>query len=126
MRRLTATSLALVLVACSSAIEPTPTVPRPTATPNLNWLTDARQERLADAVETLRIKHGWAAGGVFRWNADESVLQEFSRPDGTAAFSFVSEPELRPAVVMYVEAAVKASGSYREHLSAASFCYVPE
>jgi hypothetical protein len=65
-------------------------------------------------------------GCVFRWNADESILQEFERPDGIARFWFASEPELRPAAVMYVEGAEKATGSYREYLSAASLCYVPE
>ncbi len=67
------------------------------------WLTEERQERLADTVTTLAKEHDWAAGCVFRWTADEAVVDEFTRPEGTAAYSFVNDPELRPAVVVYVE-----------------------
>ena len=107
------------------------TIPTPTrvatSTPSLRWLTIERQERLADTVLTLSKEHGWAAGCVFRYNADETMFEEFSRPAGTAAYSFVNDSELRPAVVLYVEGATKASGNYREHIpDAVSFCYVAE
>ena len=93
----------------------------------MRWLTIERQERLADTVATLSKEHGWAAGCVFRSNADETIIDEFARPAGIAAYSFVNDFELRPAVVLYVEGATKASGSYREHIpDALSFCYVPE
>jgi hypothetical protein len=118
-----------VLAACSDggpAIEPTPTT-RATSTPSLSWLTVARQERVADTVESIREEHGRAAGCVFRYNADETIFDEFARPEGTAAYSFVVDTDLAPAVVLFVEGDVKASGSYREHIpDAVSFCYVPE
>jgi hypothetical protein len=107
-------------------VERAPTV-HLTSTPSLSWLTVERQERLADTVESIRERHGWAAGCVFRYNADESIFDEFERPSGTAAYSFVTDPELRPAVVLFVEDATKGSGSYREHIpDAVSFCYVAE
>jgi len=56
-----------------------------TLTPRLDWLTLDRQERLADTVSTIAKQHGWAAGCVFRYNADESVLDQFARPEGRAA-----------------------------------------
>jgi hypothetical protein len=93
----------------------------------LSWLTTERQERLADTVETVREEHGWAAGCVCRYHADETIFDEFERPVGTAAYSFVSDPALAPAVVLFVEGDVRASGSYREHIpDAVSLCYVPD
>ena len=71
--------------------------------------------------------HGWAAGCVFRYTADETILDEFARPTGTSAYSFVNDANLAPAVVLFVEGDTKASGSNREHIpDAVSFCYVPE
>ena len=119
----------MLLVGCSTGSDEVPATPtaRPTSTPSLSWLTDARQERIADTVETLTKKHGWAAGCVFRYNADETILKGSERPTGIAAYSFVTDLELAPAVVMYVEGSTKASGSYREYVpDPASFCYVPE
>jgi hypothetical protein len=54
------------------------------STPSLSWLIIERQERLAETVETLRAEHGWAAGCVFRYSADETIFSVFSRPAGTA------------------------------------------
>lgn len=108
---------------CRSNTEEQP-VPA-TSTPSLSWLTPARQERLADAVESLSLKHGWAAGCVFRWNADEPILDDIPRPAGEAGYSFAIDPELRPAILVYVEGAGR-SGSYREQLASAAFCYVPD
>jgi hypothetical protein len=120
----------MFLVACS---EPDNDVPPPgptgpaTVHPLSRWLTEERQERLADTVTTLAKEHGWAAGCVFRWTADEAVVDEFARPFGAAAYSFVTNPELRPAVVVYVEGETKASGSFNEVIpDGVTFCYVPE
>ena len=64
---------------------------------------------------------------MFRWTADETVADDFARPFGTAAYSFVNDPELRPAVVVYVEGEKKASGSFDEVVpDGVTFCYVPE
>jgi hypothetical protein len=64
---------------------------------------------------------------VFRWTADETVIDDFWRPAGTAAYSFVNDPELRPAVVVYVEGETKAFGSFNEVVpDGVTFCYVPE
>jgi len=74
------------------------------------------------------LKHGWAAGCVFRYNADETIVEEFERPAGTAGYSFVTDRELAPAVVLFVEGLVTASGRYREYIPdhGISFCYEPE
>ena len=110
-------ALVLTLAGCTEEQVTEPTdQPRPTSTPSLSWLTVERQERLADTVETIRTEHGWAAGCVFRYNAHETVFDEFERPAGTAAYSFVTDPELAPAVVLYVEGSTNGSGSYREHV----------
>src|SRR5690349_22127649 len=106
--------LALLLSACGSEArtnEPR-VAPSPTKFDGLRgWLTPDRQERLADQVTTVARDHGWAAGCVFRYHVDEAVLHEFPWPAGTAAYSVISEPELYPAIVMYVEGDTKASGS---------------
>ena len=95
---------------CSEADRDASPSPQPTSTatvhPLSEWLTEERQERLADMVTTLAKEHGWA-GCVFRWTADESAGNEFPRPLGTAAYSFVNDPELRPAVVVFVEGETK-------------------
>lgn len=127
--RLVLALLALALVGCSEAApaEPTATPVYTEPTPSLRWLAEERQERLADTVETLRLKHGWAAGCVFRYNADPTIFDEFARPAGRAAYSFVADPDLAPAVVLIVERSTSASGSYREHIpDPVSFCYVAE
>ena len=120
----------MLLVGCSDGSDEVPATPtvRPTSTPSLSRLTDARQERLADTVSTLSRKHGWAAGCVFRYNADETIFDEFERPAGTAGYSFVTDREVAPAVVLFVEGLVTVSGSYREYIpdNGVSFCYVPE
>ena len=67
------------------------------------WLTTDRQERFADTVSTLSKEQGWAAGCVFRYNVNEEVVAKITRPPGTAAYSVVNDPELRPALVVYVE-----------------------
>lgn len=117
------------LAACSSSdppVEPTP-APSPTQFDGLRrWLTTERQERPADLISTVAKDHGWAAGCVFRYNANEAVLDDFPRPPGEAAYSFVNDPDLRPAIVVYVEGPVKASGSHKEVLPGSSFCYVPD
>lgn len=101
--------------------------PSPTQFDGLRrWLTTERQEKLADVVATQAKDHGWAAGCVFRYHADESVLHEFSWPAGKAAYSVVNDPNLYPAIVMYVQGSTKASGSFKEVRPGAAFCYVPE
>jgi hypothetical protein len=118
-----------VMAACSEPDQqesPSPTA-RPTVDPLSRWLTEERQERLADTVTTVAKEHGWAVGCVFRWTADETVVDDFSRPTGTAAYSFVNDPELRPAVVVFVEGETMASGSFDEVVpDGVTFCYVPE
>ena len=122
---------ATLFAGCSQPDSEVSPSPRPTSTatvpPLSRWLTEERQERLADIVTTLSKEHGWAAGCVFRWTADGTVVDDFSRPVGTAAYSFVNDPQLKPAVVVFVEGGKKASGSFNEVVpDGVTFCYVPE
>ncbi|MEO8538138.1 MAG: hypothetical protein ABI577_00240 [bacterium] len=123
----------LVLVSSGCSNDPArpvvdaPTAAIPTLTDGLGrWLKTERQERLADLVVTTAKEHGWAAGCVFRYHADQSILDEFPRPPGKAAYSFVSDPRLAPAIVVFVEGPVRTGGSFNEVLAGADFCYVPE
>jgi hypothetical protein len=129
LRLIGAILVVLILSACGSersTQSPTPD-PSPTRFDGLRgWLTPERQERLADQVTTVAKDHGWAAGCVFRYHVDESVLHAFPWPAGTAAYSVVNDSELYPAIVMYVEGTTKASGNFKEVLPDAAFCYVPE
>lgn len=129
LRLIAAGLVGLALVGCGTSDEtPSPTAaPSPTQFDGLRrWLTTERQEHLADLVTTVAKDHGWAADCVFRYHAHESVLDEFPRPPGEAAYSFVNDPALQPAIVVYVESPVKAGGSFKEVLPGSSFCYVPE
>jgi hypothetical protein len=130
--RIAALALVAVTFLCACSADPQGELslaPTPTATvdPLIRWLTEERQERLADTVTTLAKEHKWAAGCVFHWNADESVVDEFPRPFGTAAYSFVNNRELRPAIVVYVEGQTIGSGSFNEVVpDGVTFCYVLE
>lgn len=131
-RWLAATAACLIVAAvagaCTDTARPKPTpVPSPTQFDGLrSWLTTERQEALADMVSTVAREHGWAAGCVFRYHPDEAVLHEFAWPAVKAAYSVVNDPKLYPAIVMYVEGSTTATGSFREVLPDAAFCYVPE
>lgn len=92
----------------------------------MSWLTTERQEKLADVVATVARDHGWAAGCVFRYHTDETVLHEFPWPAGKAAYSVVNDPGLYPAMVLYVEGTQRVSGGFKKVLPGAAFCYVPE
>jgi hypothetical protein len=58
------------------------------------------------------------------WNCHS----EFERPAGRAAYSLVTDPELAPAVVLFVEAVRKHRGATAgEHIpDPVSFCYVAD
>lgn len=104
MRQLTFVLLAVFAItvyACSQSEPPEAPTPEPSPTQFdglQRWLTTDRQERLADLVTTVAKDHGWAAGCVFRYHADEAVLDEFPRPPGAAAYSLsTTPPSSRPS-----------------------------